>query len=197
MPAKTPFPKARNAAELYSAYWLLRGLERKQKPGKKLVTVNRLVSLLGVAKQTARMIIMTLRDEGLLDGDATAPHNFVLQQKGDDPAKPKKVADDGDALDIRVNRLKSKKAIHDLVGQLSRNNYMLRRDILKVVGDALKEHKKNEQPGDGSALVLNWGNRLRTRQAIEEGEAQKVIDYHIQSERQEAANRPCEWRWSG
>jgi Mn-dependent DtxR family transcriptional regulator len=194
LPARKPFPNARNATELYTAYWLIRNLQvaeaKKPKPGKAL-KVKRIAALLGVCRSTASKLVMTLRDKKLLDGDKIAAHDFVLQTGGEDGVKARKDVnqpDDGDALDIRVNRLNGRDEIHALVAQLTSSNFMFRGELYAVVGEALREHKKNGFPGDGSALVLNWlGARLRTRQGIEDGEQQKLRDDLRLAERQAAA----------
>lgn len=183
LPAEKPFPNARNKTELYCAYWIVRGLEmaeaKKPKPGR-VMKVKRIAALLGVTKLTARKILMSLRDKGLFDKHKVFPHNFKLQEKDESNVKRsgrKAAADDADLLDVAVNRLTQADQIHAVIDQLTCGGYMLRCDICRVIEKALKEHKKNGYPGDGSPLVLDWLNaKLRTRQSRDDAGKQAVAE---------------------
>ncbi len=183
LPAEKPFPNARNKTELYCAYWLVRGLEtaeaKKPRPGR-VMKVKRIAALLGVTKLTARKMLMSLRDEGLFDKHKVLSHNFKLQGKEESNVKRsgrKADADEADLLDVAVNRLAQATQIHVVIDQLTCGGYMLRCDICRVVEKALKEHKKNAYPGDGSPLVLDWLNaKLRTRQSREDAGKQAVTE---------------------
>ncbi|QEL13865.1 helix-turn-helix domain-containing protein [Limnoglobus roseus] len=175
LPAKMPFPGHRNAVELYAAYWKIRGAEYHGTPWNNVW----LGLMLGVTRQAVSHILMALRDEGLLTADYRCQkHNFELQTEEVVKEKKKSLTGGkGCALDIRVNSLAKAEDIHAVIDQLTAGNYMLRSQIYDIVGEALKEHKKNEKPGDGSALVLNWLNaRLRTRHGIEDGAQQKLAE---------------------
>ncbi len=185
LPAETPFLDAHNKCELYCAYWLVRGLEiaeeKKAKPGK-VMCVKRISSLLGVTRLTVRRLLMTLRDAKLFDKHKVLPHHFKFQERDDAEARRRgrpAADDDADLLDAAVDRLKLADQIHAVVRQLTADGEgaMLRFEVCRVVENALKEHKKNGYPGDGSPLVLDWLTaKLRTRQSREDAGKQAVVE---------------------
>ena len=185
LPADKPFPDAHNKCELYCAYWLVRGLEiaekKKAKP-KRVMSVKRISSLLGVTRLTARKLLMTLRDAKLFDKHKVLPHHFKFQEQDDAEAQHNRqpaVEDDADLLDVAVDRLKLASQIHVVISQLTAEGpgAVFRFEVCRVVENALREHKKNGYPGDGSPLVLDWLTaKLRTRQSREDAGQQAVAE---------------------
>lgn len=157
LPAENPFPGMRNGTELYAVYWLIAHMERTRSHHP--WSAAELARILRIKYDTLRGLLVILRDKGLLTDDKKlAPHDFKLERVEVEVKGP----DQRDALEVVVGRLKKREEILSAANSLE----MTRADALKLIRDALTEHKKHGERGDGSDLILDWlGKRIAGREA--------------------------------